>query len=331
MRTRHCFLQYLSLTILTLALGACEDDGTLPSQPGVAPDAVYFVRDAEFTEERIFDLFLPGQAGPNDRVTYLALYYEDDLVRNAQAWPCSLFVDPSQPGDHPAYHRYQAMAPYPADKFTYVNDLIRGLHYAVFSERHSRYRALGAYMIVDRYDQHDFYLRTDTLGDLSTGIFRLKMLSAGQAMEPTHPVWPLTWRNCYRIPKGLAIEDLDLAVCRAPIGQEDSSALDYRQLSPDSLDEGAFVTITGLDQFDESGQKIPDGRLDGRETIYRPDWGLLIFPSRHPFASDTTFVDAGGAHSAPLRARVPDLYETTSMTVRFQASQYYLRLTVRSH
>ena len=71
---------------------------------------------------------------------------------------------------------------------------------------------------------------------------------------------------------------------------------------------------------------LPDGMLDDRIEIFRSDLGLIVFPHRRPFDSDTTFTDAHGISTAPLRGRVPGIYEYDSQTEKFEQSRYYLQL-----
>lgn len=303
--------------LLTLLNVSCDEGGCrLPNQNNPVPETTRFVRDAEYQDGRIFDLFL---------------YEEVSIAPVPASIECSLFIDPMNPGLHIDKAQFLQMAEIGPEEWVFFNDTSRHGHFIVFEGPIQRYRSLGAFIIVDRYDNANTYLQTDTIGSLSTDTLKLKMLAAGTWMDPSHPVWPLTWRNCYAIPKGLDIEDIDLSVCQAPLGQEDTAAIDYRQLSPDSLDEGCFLTILGLDQYNRNGLKLPDGELDERPPVFHSDWGLIIFPSRQPFDSDTTFVDAGGARTAQLRVRVPELYDYNSLNERYQSSRYYLQIRVREH
>jgi cell surface protein SprA len=58
--------------------------------------------------------------------------------------------------------------------------------------------------------------------------------------------------------------------------------------------------------------------------------GMVIFPSRTPFDSDTTFSYDGGSQSAPLADRVPTLYNYTSEAEQISQSKYYLQVRTSS-
>jgi cell surface protein SprA len=287
------------------------------------------MRDYEYTEMRIFDLFYPGEVSPWDEITRLVVYQEDQGPMTPTSRICSTYIDPTHPDSLKSYARVASMSLLPTDQYFSHNDPAADEHYVVFANKLRDNGILGVFMIIDRRDQTGAYLSTDTIGNLVSDTLELKMIYGGSDLQPSHPTWPLIWRNCYSLPRGVSIIDIDLKVCKAPITQESDTAYDYRQISPDSLDEGDFVTILGLDQYNTKGRRRPDGALDDRLSVFRPDWGLLIFPARHPFDSDTVFVDADGIHTHELREHAPGLYDYTSMTERVTSSVYYLRLTVR--
>ena len=72
--------------------------------------------------------------------------------------------------------------------------------------------------------------------------------------------------------------------------------------------------------------KIPDGFLDKDTLILRPDWGLLIFPHRTPFASDTTFVDGNGNRTQELLEKTPGIYSYSTISEKLAANLYYLEV-----
>jgi hypothetical protein len=91
------------------------------------------------------------------------------------------------------------------------------------------------------------------------------------------------------------------------------------------------VEILGLDQYNSADQKIPDGRIDDRPEIYRPDWGLLVFPNREPFNSTHTFIDAVGNETQPLSELVPDIYQQPiPHSALLDASRYFIRFVTYS-
>jgi hypothetical protein len=134
------------------------------------------------------------------------------------------------------------------------------------------------------------------------------------------------WRNTYSIPKGIAVSDLDMEIGRGLPGREnEATSLTYQE-NVVGTNQGPYLEILGLDQYNSVDQKIPDGRLDDRVDVYRPEWGLIIFPHRTPFNTDTNFVDANGDQTALLRELVPEIYTSASENQKLAASQYFLRI-----
>ncbi|MBD3257303.1 cell surface protein SprA, partial [candidate division GN15 bacterium] len=189
--------------------------------------------------------------------------------------------------------------------------------------------AIGVYMEVLRYGAGGV---VDTLifgsvdqGDADT----LQFLRPSQAeYNPQHPTWDLMWRNAYRIPRTDNIADLEIKVYKGLPGTEgNESNLDYQLENERAGDR--YIKILGLDQYNNNrlDSKQPDNKVDDLPEIFRPDWGLLIFPDRAPFASDTQFVDDAGNRTDTLVTKVPDIYDYTSSNTKIEASQYYLSVS----
>jgi hypothetical protein len=192
----------------------------------------------------------------------------------------------------------------------------------------SRYRALGVYMEIDRYDAQHVLLRTDTVGTRGDTAKFLQEQPGNQ--QPTHPTWELVWRNCYRVPANVAPEDIAVKVFKGLPGFEGTSACKERQ-EVNGVVQEPYLQILGLDQWnnDQPGTRLPDGGLDFRVEVFRPEWGLIIFPHRAPFNSDTTFTDQSGYTTHPLELRIQSLYDYLSKTERTESSAYFLQITIR--
>ncbi|MBI4720460.1 MAG: cell surface protein SprA, partial [Chitinivibrionia bacterium] len=183
-------------------------------------------------------------------------------------------------------------------------------------------KAIGVWMVVQRTDNS-----VDTVGDIISEPYQLKLI------RPSNPnknylTWQLMWRNCYAIPRGIGVEDMDLKIYKGAAGTEKTtSPRDYQEASNQTQ---SYLEILGLDQYNSTDQKIPDGRLDDRAEMFRPEWGLLIFPERQPFNSQRTFVDLQGHETMPLALTVPQIYSFSDDNDQIDASQYFLRLSTRT-
>ncbi len=292
--------------------------------PGPIPDSSMSVaRDYEFAAGRVFDLVYPDEFGPNDTVIDLLIYEEE---KNPSEWMAAdlalMMVDPRNP--HIGLReRIAGIHVTQVDRSAYqwFNDAERNLHYVVFNSEKGRYRALGTWMKIARWVEGD----TITIGDLSHTYYGDSLvLRLLRHNNPDHSQqsWQLMWRNCYAVPRGVALEDLNVSVWKGLAGAEMSgSSRDYQEFG--GLTQ-SYLEILGLDQYNPYGQKYPDGHADDRVEIYRPEWGLLFFPEREPFNSAVTFTDEAGNETMALTDPVPEIYMYTSPQ-QLAASQYFLR------
>ncbi len=285
-----------------------------------------FIRDFDYQERRIYDLGLPGELLPADTILNLKVF---ETIRtytpNLEAIEANLWVDPDNPGAY-AGEDIQTdgnvtVTELEAQEFQYFQEPTRNLHYVVFSRPRDRLTHLGYWMEVKRQDG-----TIDTVGDISGTTFDLKLLSlAKEEARPYHKTWNLMWRNCYTIPTNISIDDIRVKIFKGIKGTETTSANRDYQISEGSSPR--YIEILGLDQRNESDEASPDGLLDDRQEVFRPDWGLLIFPHRRPFASDTTFTHVSGVTTPPLEDTVQGIYDYTSDVVKQQESEYYIQLT----
>ena len=289
----------------------------------VADSNMSFIRDYEFAAGRVFDLGYPGEFGSDDTVIDLLIYEEE---RDQSEWVTAdlavMMVDPRNP--HIGLRERVAgvyVTQVDRSAYQWFNDAERNLHYVVFNSEKGRYRALGAWMKVKRAGTQD----TVVIGDLSQtayGDSLVLQLLRHNNPDHTQQSWQLMWRNCYAVPRGVALEDLNISVWKGLPGAEMSdSSRDYQEVGGITQ---SYLEILGLDQYNPYGQKYPDGRIDDRVEIYRPDWGLLFFPRREPFNSSISFVDAAGNETMPLADTVPDIYLYTGPQQQ-AVSRYFLR------
>lgn len=305
-----------------------------------------YIRDYNYVENRIFDLGYPGEFSPFDSVVTLYVYEsvpENDQNQDGavdcilQIYPDSVDYSVTPPVDP---YRTQSdslrMVKLDDDDYRFYNQSGKP-PYVVFSSSRPTTKLLGCWMIVRRYSSDgSAFLRQDTVGsitgnDPNTTVYHLKSLRTNSNdFRPSHKTWGLMWRNCYRIPKGVSVDDIDLRVYKGLDGTENNgSNLDYQEANNKS--QGYYITILGLDQYNRQSQKQPDNVLDDRRDVFNSDeWGLLVFPNRKPFDSDTTFTSADGETTTPLAVKVAKLYDYESPTEKTQASKYYLKLATKT-
>ena len=286
-----------------------------------------FVRDYEYLQRIIFDLGKPEEFNASDSVTKLFVYESiSGAVPDLEAVEANLWVDPD---NQEAYPNEDIKADgqvkvnlLPDGSYEFINDPGRNLHYVRFTHPRDKTKHLACWMEIKRADG-----TYDTVGSTASIPYDLKLLAiaSGKNPNPDQETWHLMWRNCYSIPPNVDISDIRVKIFKGPPGTEtNSDNLDYQSSGNRTA---PYIEILGLDQYNESEMKDPDGLLDDLQEVFRPDWGLLIFPNRRPFDSDQTFTDKNDIETPPLAVRLPEIYDFTSLGVPAQSSQYYLQLT----
>jgi len=318
---------------LTVTAIASQEKGSA-DQITVTPggeESASVIRDNQFAQGRIFDLFYPGEVSEGDTVVNLYVYEAEVNSQNtAEGENAIMVVDP---GDTSLYRDERALGitvkQVDPGSYTWYHD--RKIPYVVFNSEAGRRGQLGAYIEVKRAgttgeNPGDI----ETFGDLTSDTLVLRLLRRPNSIATKeNRSWRLMWRNCYTVTKGVNIDDLNLKVYKGLAGSENTTnSVDYQQYA--GLTQN-YLEILGLDQYNQSGQKLPDGRVDDRSEIYRPDWGLIIFPAREPFYSDTTLVDAAGNETMALVDSCPDIYNLSPVnTGQVTASKYYLSLATKT-
>ncbi|MBK7141654.1 MAG: cell surface protein SprA [bacterium] len=288
------------------------------------------IRDFDYAEGRIYDLGLAEEFSKNDRVTNLLVYEGRTFVRpeDGASLPTAIVrIDPKITPDD--FQVTQKVEQIDQTLFDWFDDPVRNRHYVHFNSARRDY-LVGIWMVIERRNDADSLLRTDTIGDQSNDTLVLKMLRpSGLATNPRHPTWPLVWRNVYSIPKGAQAADLNMRILKGPVGNEGTAdAIDYQQ-SAGAVSEN-YLTLLGLDQYNRSGAKVPDDQIDDLRDVFESEWGLIIFPDREPFNSDTTFKDDNEAVTPALEDRSPNLYDYLSTKEKTENSKYYIEYSSRS-
>jgi len=293
-----------------------------------------FIRDYEYVERRVFDLFPRDSLLRTDRITRLFVY--ESVLETENDWveapAANLYVDPRNKG---AFDEDQEgsselrMRQLPVESYEFFDDSTRNLHYVVFSRPRDKSRLLACYVEITSAD--GTVTRYGNVDASAGSALDLKLLApVSEFASPDQATWQLMWRNCYPIPVNIDIDDIRVKIYKGLPGTEEDT--DNREYQASQTGTFNYIEILGLDQFDELDQRKPDNLLDPVQDVFRPEWGLLIFPHRRPFASDTTFESDAGRVTPVLDPQVPTIYDYASASVKTENSQYYLQLitTARS-
>ncbi len=321
---------------LNLTAIASQEKGTTETASFTATGqaSASTIRDADYVDRRIFDLGLPGELEAADTVINLRVYESVSTTQTVdlEAIDAKFYVntfDTTAFPDESITTEGVKVVEITEESFEFWNEPDRNLHYVVFSRSREKTRILGYWMQVKKADG-----TIVEFGDIQSDKYKLKLLAPTSAnAQPDHQTWGLMWRNCYSIPVNSKVEELGLKVLKGlPNTETTSDNLEYQSAGGRSA---TYMQILGLDQYDALDNRNPDGILDDYQAVFRPEWGLLIFPHRQPFASDTTYPPREGLTEPipELAVKVPELYNyTDERAQRYTASQYYLQLseTVRS-
>lgn len=295
------------------------------------------VREYQFAEGRVFDLgYLTDaygselQIGRFDSIIFIEVY-EHDIRDSANSFQARMFINARDTGrsDLTSFSRTVPVKRIPNDQFTLEREPLQNRYVLQFTSY--RRDGMAVRMVVQRKDAAGVVLSTDTVGSINQTPFILQYIRAvGSDYVNTHPTWNLMWRNVYNVPRTVKNpEDLQVKIFKGLTGQEGTTlALDYQEAADGSGAQDRYLRLLGLDQFSGSARGS-DNKIDDRPEIYRPDWGLLIFPSRRPFDSDTTF-SINGSTTPPLRERVSELYERQISQAVATDSKYYIQFATRT-
>jgi hypothetical protein len=301
-------------------------------------ESAEYIRDYEYAERRIFDL---GRKGIEDGVNELelgdsviTLFMFETVSRSSTDISGNLtnfYVNPNAPDSfivenqlNSGIHRVEQI---PNNEYEYYTIPTTNEHYIVFKSGRSRNNTLGYWMEVRKSNG-----TLVTFGDISGEVYNLKLLArASDQSNPSQETWDLMWRNIYNIPRASVLEDLNLKVYKGLPGSESSSSSTEVQNFGGVI--STYVEILGLDQYTNDAlgdKKIPDKIIDNRQEIFRADWGLIIFPTRRPFDSDTTFTDDVGRVTPILSEKVSTIYDYNSYSEKLENSKYFVQMSTKS-
>lgn len=316
----------LALPVVLVLLGlliSCNNDDGVTTPPEVNKGTPVYVRDFEFAEGRVYDLGAWFEFGDRDTVRMLRVFEE-----NPAGGPGS---DSALVRRFPQIDSNFTMirvTEIPATEFIWVTGFTKFNHFVIFSS--PRIKPIAIHMEIARYDIDFVLLGIDTIGSFSdTAINQFKLIRALDAdYDSTHSTWDLMWRNVYDIPIGSIFDELFLSVRKGSAGEEGTvSALEYQQ-NPDDL-QSRYLAILGLDQFDSQNNRVADGMLDDQKAVFRPDQGLLIFPARHPFATNSTYTDGFGASTPALQEQVSSIYSLPRQQAPADSSGYFIEYFIQ--
>lgn len=326
--TSHLFSNaLLAATCCALLMLSCKS--TRSTNPPEKVAEYHYVRDYQYELDRIFDLGQGYDFRKGDMITALIAFEgTDDPYEDTLAVYSILALDPTSIFCPPWCEIGTPVRAMDTLSYQWFSDTARNQHYIVFDSSRTL-TALGVWMVVRRDSTDGGQHVIDTIGalDYHPDTILIKMIKPSAGFIPSHPCWNLMHRNVYEIPRGELLAELDIRVYKGAIGSEGTDAASEFQDST-RADSVRFVRILGLDQYNAQGEKLPDNVADDRVEVYRPDWGLLMFPSWRPFALDTSFVDAGGHRTVPLTTQAPLIYDYMDVNQPVSGSKYFIRYTV---
>lgn len=321
----------LTMTVIASQEKGSSDQTTYSASGEESAD---YIRDTEYARNRIFDLAYsnnalgyPDQFEVGDSITKLVVYEQIDRVRDdenvASSFEAVLFVDPNNPDRDVVFpsERKRDILMKEMDVTSYFPYEVHpetGIPYVVFKQQRTPSKSLAFYMEFKKPGDTSALKIGDI--DLARDTLFLKVLRLTNP-NPSFTSWSLMWRNCYIMPRGIPIDDLDMKIFKGLSGTERSTSknLDYQDVNGKVRN---YLEVFGLDQYNTANQKGADGRMDNRSEIFRDDWGLLVFPNRQPFNTDTVYTG-----SDPLDVKVPQIYESISSQTVAQSSKYYLQIS----
>jgi len=163
----------------------------------------------------------------------------------------------------------------------------------------------------------------DTVGDISGDTLLLKLIKPESHSKVNHHVWEYEWKNVYSIGStNMDISGIEIDIYKGkPLNNQVGSD------DPKEQEGINYLQIFGLDEYNESNVKIPDGKIDKNFYYIDASLGLLFFRNRHPFDSRISYVNNDNGDPVYLQDSVPELYNTTNYTTLNQSSKYYIAVT----
>lgn len=318
---------------LTLTAIASQEKGSTEraSFSASGEESAQIYRDHEYVKRLIFDLGQPEEFSAGDTILDLQIFESiSSSTTDLEATPANFYVDP----DNKAFNEFENITGYSENvkslegSYVFYDDPEENKHFVVFNSYRNPNYNLGYWAVIQRQGGGVDTVGSLIIDDTHPG-YELRLLAPKETnAQPIQATWKLMWRNCYPIPKTATIETIDVKVFEGVDGSENtSSSFDF--MEDENGTRFYYLEVFGLDRYNKAtGQRVSDNILDDREYIFRPDWGVVIFPSRTPFDDDVTFTDANGKTTPviPEDKRVPTIYEYTSPTERTEKSNFYLKI-----
>lgn len=299
--------------IFSLLLSACsgDEDNIVRECVLLQPNQeVKLLRDFQYARHRFFELgVIDGvdYAEPGDSLKTFLLYKSMDLENpnftKAVAYPNSL---------HPESASDSLTRWFRLLSFGYEYELIMEVESGSFTLVFPKAlpeidtTAIACYMQIRKLSGEVL-----TFGSVVELPFKLQLIKFADP-QPTDQLWDAEWKNVYDLgPAPLSWHSMNIELIRAPFGLEDPQHSHYREQNGLS-----YLYLLGLDRESPfSEDTAGDGRVDNNPDILRLDYGLLVFPSRTPFAEPV------------LTEQVPELYSTDDLGTLVTSSTYYLRVS----
>jgi len=311
-------LLVLAAAVILLLIPGCDDHDSVagPDDEIIYAPVTNYIRDWGYSPGRIIDLGLPEDFdGENDTILTLNVFRQPynhvpEIVIGDSA---VLYALPDDTTLHPEEKQAITVEEYDPAYYTYSPTK----HYVLFKSligESTDMRATGVYMIIKRGDG-----TTDTVGNITETPYRLKMLKH-QNPVPEYRSFRYMWRNVYSLRYFyFDLDSFKINIYKGFPGSEDNPG------NPDNQSGVPYIQILGLDQYDADGYPNPDGIIDMYNSlIFDPENRLLIFPSRTPFDTDTSFV------GTTLNDRVAQIYDYTYGDMEAQSnSKYYIQVEMK--
>lgn len=297
------------------------------------------IRDSEYLPRTFFylgqDRYLGHEQddfGPGDSIIYdsFELYLSNSgITRQSEYGHGMAYVDPQDPdsgSEESEYRRFKLVESSEYELYRYKTLVSTGdgkvsftLPYVELNRALNRQDVLAAYYEVMRADGSvdtvgnlEYYKTEDTEYDTT---YILKLIKP-EYPKPQYISWEYEWRNVYSLRTGGGTIDPDglkIDIHKGPNNGE-NPAQDLNQ-----QDGMRYLELLGLDQYNTSGERDPDGVFDQSRLIIQK--GYLIFPQLHPFGSDLSFT---GDPDDTLKEKVPEIYTSNVSSDITEASKYYI-------
>jgi cell surface protein SprA len=276
-----------------------------------------YLRDYQYANGRIFDLGRRGidfQEGDSiqfiEIFTALSSYQQNTIGLNAK-----FYVDPKNPALDSAEASEALIDPDPLSESDYTVDVDE--HYVIFNQANAGASyEIGAFMIVKRANG-----AIDTIGDISQEPYILKLIKHRNP-DSSQVTWEYMWRNVYYLQStNIDLDGLEIEIYKGASGTE------RNEQNLDNQDGVPYIRILGLDRDPQSGGEGIDGKVDVHSGMILPVQGLLVFPSRKPFATSQVYPP----DTFRLAEQVNEIYAYTYGNQQaVTASKYYLVISNKS-